>query len=180
MDRALRGKARFRPLERVLVYNDRRMPRFKIKGVLERSAAADLWKRTLSRIPTSYGRLTYIASLRDSNSGVYRHHGLMATFGREDSTRALRESHERCFLEWLNLDLESKTSDLREFIGGLEDPPAVVLKHLATTAGYEYQLPDSALPMERELFHRDFDMAAALLSHGSGGEPGGRDSSPPA
>jgi hypothetical protein len=156
------------------------MPRFKIKGVLERSAAADLWRRTLSAIPTAYGRLAYIASLRDHNSGVYRHHGLMATFGREDSTRALRESHERCFLEWLSLDLESKTSDLREFVGGLEDPPAVVLKHLANTAGYDYQFPDSALPMERELFHRDFDTAAALLNHGFGGEWGDQGSSPPA
>jgi len=150
------------------------MPRFKIKGALERSAAADLWKRTLSGIPTAYGRLAYLASLRDQNSGVYRHHGLMATFGREESTRALRESHERCFLEWLNLDLESKTADLGEFTEGLEDPPEMVLKYLATAARSEFQLPDSALPMERELFHRDFDTAAALLSHRFSGERGGR------
>lgn len=156
------------------------MPRFKIKGVLERSAATDLWRRTLSAIPTAYGRLAYLASLRDQNSGVYRHHGLMATFGREASTRALRESHERCFLDWLNLDLESKTRDLREFIEGLEDTPEVVLRYLTTKHRNEYQLPDRCLPMERELFHRDFNMAAALLSHGFDKERVYRESSPPA
>ena len=139
------------------------MPRFKIKGALDRSAVADLWRRTLSGIPTAYGRLAYLASLRDQNSGVYRHHGLAATFGREESTRALRESHERCFMEWLNLDLEVKTADLRDYITGLEDPPAVVLKYLGSAARNEFHLPDSALPMERELFHRDFGTAADLV-----------------
>ena len=139
------------------------MPRFKVRGVLERSAAVDFWKRTLSAIPTAYGRLVYLASLRDPTSGIYRHHGLAATFGREDSTRALKESHERCFIEWLGLDLESKTGDLRDYIDSLEDPPDVVLRYLMTTARGEYQLPDRSLPMERALFHRDFDAAASLL-----------------
>jgi hypothetical protein len=44
--------------------------------MLERSATADLFKNTLSRIPTLFGRLAYLASLRDSNSGIYRHYGL--------------------------------------------------------------------------------------------------------
>ncbi len=144
------------------------MPRFKVKGVLERSAAVDLWKRTLSGIPTAYGRLTYLASLRDPNSGIYRHHGLAATFGREESTRALRESHERCFLEWLGLDLESKTGDLREYIAGLDDPPDVILKYLLTTASSEYQLPDRSLPMERQLFHRDLNAITAVVRRGIG------------
>lgn len=156
------------------VYNGPRMPRFKVKGVLERSAIVDLWKRTLSGIPTAYGRLVYLASLRDQTSGVYRHHGLAATFGREDSTRALRESHERCFLEWLSLDLESKTGDLHDYIESLEDPPDVVLHYLKTSAKREYQLPDSSLPMERALFHRDFDAAASLVSRGLGAGRGDR------
>ena len=158
-------------------YNGR-VPRFKLKGALEHSAAADLWKHTLSRIPTAYGRLTYVASLRDPNSGVYRHHGLSTVYGREESTRAMRESHEQAFTEWLNLDLETKTADLGEFAKGLEDPPDLVLKYLAMTAMSEFQLPDGALPMERKLFHRDFNMAVELLSGGFGGHSTGRGSAP--
>jgi len=144
-------------------YNKRRMPRFKLKGALEGSASADLWKRTLSRVPTAYGRLTYLVSLRDPNSGLYRHHGLAAVFGREDSTRALWKSHEQAFLEWLALDLEAKTADLREYIEGLDEDREVVLRHLASSARNEFQLPDSARASERRLFHRDFETAVALL-----------------
>jgi hypothetical protein len=151
-----------------------KVPRFKIKGVLERSASADLWRRTLTGIPTAYGRLAYLASLRDQNSGVYRHHGLAATFGRDESTRALRESHERCFMEWLNLDLEAKTADLRDYVSSLEDPPAVVLEYLGSAARNEFHLPDSALPMERELFHRDFDAAAEFVTRDLSEDQGGR------
>ena len=64
------------------------MPRFKVKGALERSAAEDLWRHTLSRIPTLFGRIAYLASLRDPNSGIYRHHGLSAVFGRDESSNA--------------------------------------------------------------------------------------------
>ncbi len=94
--------------------------------------------------------------------------------------RALRESHERCFLDWLAMDLEAKTADLGEFIRGLDDPADVVLKYLAATARSEYQLPDSALAMERELFHRDFETAAALVSRDLGEDLDGRESSQPA
>jgi len=37
--------------------------------------------------------------LRDANSGQYRHYGLSAAFGREESALALRQSHEQVFKE---------------------------------------------------------------------------------
>src|SRR5665213_1975990 len=103
-----------------------RMPRFKPKGMLERNALADLWKHTLSQIPSTYGRLAYLASLRDPNSGSYRHHGLSAAFGREDSTDALRKSHEDTFLEWLTLPLAAKDADFRTYFQSVEESPRVV------------------------------------------------------
>src|SRR5262249_45578568 len=105
------------------------MPRLR-KGALERSAAEDLWKRTLCQIPTVYGRLSYLASLRDQNSGIYRHHGLMAVFGREESSRALRESHESAFREWIHLSMREKKQDLTQHFAGLDDPVNVVVDYL--------------------------------------------------
>lgn len=153
------------------------MPRFKPKGTLERSAVADLWKNTLSRIPTAYGRLSYLVSLRDPNSGVYRHHGLAAVFGRDESARALRESHERTFQEWLGLDLESKTADLQDYVVQLEDQIEVVLNYLASTIQSELRLPESARPSERKLFHRDFEAAVTVLIHAHAGDRDARGSS---
>src|SRR5580658_8601899 len=103
------------------------MPRFKPKSVLETSAISDLWKHTLSRIPTLFGRLAYLASLRDPNSGAYRHHGLSAVFGREESGKALRESHEQAFVEWLKLSLAEKYEDLARYLATLEDPQGLIV-----------------------------------------------------
>jgi hypothetical protein len=101
----------------------------------------------------------------------------MAVFGKDDSARALSESHQKAFMEWLELDLEAKTVDLREYVVGLDDPPEVVLKHLARSARSEFQLPDGIRAAERQLFHRDFEAAITLLRYGFGGGSNGPGSS---
>src|SRR5579859_4178934 len=152
------------------------MPRFKPKGMLERTALADLWKHTLSQIPTLYGRLVYLASLRDPNSGVYRHHGLSAAFGREESSQALKHSHERIFSEWLTLPLADKSSDLGNYLQSLDDPQGMVVSHWLRSDHYRAQIPDSARPMESELFHGDLEALLQILRNASAAEPPARDS----
>ena len=105
------------------------MPRFKPKGSLERTALADLWKHTLSRVPTEFGRLAYLASLRDPNSGKYHHHGLTMMFGREESRLALQESHDRVFREWLIKPLAEKTEEIGQYLDSLKEDRQQVLSH---------------------------------------------------
>ena len=152
------------------------MPRFKPKGVLERSASGDLWKNTLSRIPTIYGRLAYLASLRDANSGIYRHHGLIALFGREESAKALHESHQSLFEEWLNLPLAEKHAELLYYLKGLDEPPAVILDHWIRT--YSSLIPDEARKPEVELFSRDLDALLEIVRNGLGAAETSPGSSP--
>jgi hypothetical protein len=146
------------------VYN--RMPRVKSNGVLERSAMADLWKNTLSQIPTVYGRLSYLASLRDPNSGIYRHHGLAAMFGREESSRALRQSHQQAFAEWLKLSIKQKKLDLTEYFAGLDDSVRVIVDHLLTSQIYRAQIPAYARRMERELYCTDLEVLLETIRGG--------------
>jgi hypothetical protein len=126
--------------------------------MLERSAKADLFKNTLARIPTLFGRLAYLASLRDSSSGVYRHHGLASIFGRDESRKALLESHQAVFQEWLNMSLAEKKEDLSEYFDGLEDPRPTVLEHWTRIPTYRSYMPASARPSERELFGIEFEV----------------------
>lgn len=156
------------------------MPRVKPLGVLERSAAADLWKHTLSRIPTVYGRLSYLASLRDPNSGIYRHHGLSAAFGRDASAKALKESHEQAFTEWLSFSLAEKNDDLLSYLNTLDDPPDLVVNHWLRTKLHRLQVPGSARTMERELFYRDLEALLETLRNGQRAVARGPESSLPA
>jgi len=144
------------------------MRQLKPKGVLERSVGADLFKHTLSHIPTVYGRIVYLASLRDPNSGTYRHHGLSASFGREQSIRALQLNHARAFREWLRLSLSAKSSDLIEYLDSLTDPRAVVARHWLRSRSYLTCVPDAATRAERELYTVDLEALLEVLSHGAG------------
>ncbi len=146
------------------------MPRFKPKGMLERDALADLWKHTLSQIPTIYGRLVYLASLRDPNSGSYRHHGLSAAFGREQSTYALRKSHEQTFLEWLTIPLAAKNADFRAYLqsASSEESPQAVVTYLARGARFVSQAPDAAGPAQREQFKLEVEILLELVKNDSG------------
>ncbi|MEQ1946653.1 MAG: hypothetical protein ABL995_05665 [Bryobacteraceae bacterium] len=131
------------------------MPRFRVKGTLTRDALADLWKHTLSRIPTLTGRLAYLASLRDPNSGQYKHHGLAAAFGRDESMRALQESHEKTFAEWLELSMEDRARDLREYVAAQEDTESAIAGYWLSSNQSAQLVPSAALPVERELFEQD-------------------------
>jgi hypothetical protein len=147
-----------------------RMPRFKPKGMLERNALADLWKHTLSQIPSTYGRLVYLASLRDANSGTYRHHGLSAAFGREESLSALRKSHEDTFREWLGFPLAAKSADLMTHFQNAEENPRQVVTYLARGKPYLSQAPDSASPAQRRQFKMEMEILLELAKNDSGGE----------
>ncbi len=141
------------------------MPRIR-KSALERNATDDLWKHTLSQIPSMYGRICYLASLRDQNSGAYRHHGLSMMFGRDESNRALRESHEEIFSEWLRLSMREKRMDVSRHFAALEDPLQVVVDHMLTTRIYQTQIPASAPRLEQRLFCTDLKTVLETIRTG--------------
>ncbi len=70
-------------------------------------AMKDVWQRTLSQIPTTFGKVAHLASLRNENSGQYEHFGLAQLYSDEEADRVLGLSHHQVFREWLNFPLES-------------------------------------------------------------------------
>lgn len=130
---------------------------------LERSALADLCKHTLSRIPTVYGRLIYLATLRDVNSGTYRHHGLITAFGRDEAVRALRESHHVAFQSWLQMSLAEKNEDLRDYLRSLDDPQEEIILYWLKSGIYRNYVPTGAMKPETDLFCRDLETLLDLL-----------------
>ena len=116
----------------------------------------------MARIPTLFGRLLYLASLRNPTSSVYEHAALAQMIGEEEAGETLRRSHARVFQDWLCLNLEQQQADLREYLA--ESPnPAAMLAGWAATAPYQGWAPPTAQDFEQRLFAGDLETLLALL-----------------
>ena len=128
--------------------------------VFERSAASDLWRNTLSQIPSVFGRLVYLASLRNPNNGNYEHYGLALVFGEDEANSALRDSHSAMFAEWLTFDIEQQKADLDLYLAGLFEDKRLVVQTWIRLAPYQNLIPASVRSVERRLYINDL---AALM-----------------
>lgn len=143
-------------------------PVVKPREKFPRSAAADLWRQTLSQIPSQFGKLAYLAGLRDPNSGDYQHHGLSAVFGEPSANDALRSSHEEAFAHWLDFGLEQQREDLDLYFSSLDAQRTQVLATWWRLKSYASLPPDSIRSVERQLFVNDLETLLTLmrLEHG--------------
>jgi len=123
----------------------------------ERSAAADVWRHTLSQIPFLFGRLAYLGSLRNANTGRYEHHGLAQIYGADKTHRTLLESHEHAFADWLNYEMPDQHSDLSLYLGSLGSNLSTVLTAWSQLATYKNMIPLTATVAQRELYLMDIE-----------------------
>lgn len=138
-------------------------------------AIQDLWGRTLRQVPTTFGRIAYLASLRDANTGRYQHFGLAQRYSGEEADQALRSSHVEVFVQWLNYPLERQKPDLEEYLGALEEDLGTVLRAWMKLRPYRNLAPTDATTAQRELFFSDLEIILELLRSGSspcGSNPG--------
>jgi hypothetical protein len=135
-----------------------------IESEPERSRALrDLWNRTLAQVPTTFGRIAYLASLRDANTGRYQHFGLAQIYSTEEAAGALLASHIDTFGEWLNYPLAKQKSDLEEYLGALDEDRARVLETWLALSPYRNLIPAEATEAQRELFISDLELILELL-----------------
>ncbi len=145
---------------------------------LPRGAASDLWRNTLSRIPSLLGRLVYLSSLRDPNSGRYYHHGLAQLFGDREADQTLRQSHVDTFASWLLLRLEEQKQELEDYLSTLPEDRATVAENWLRMAPYRSFLPAEARETDRRLFESDLAVVLEILRHESAGGGPARGASP--
>ena len=117
--------------------------------------AAELWKRTLVQIPTHFGRLVYMAGLREASAGQYVYGPLTDVVGFEIAGRTLAVSHHSVFAEWIALPLSKQKSDLAEFLAGSTPPSGAT--------AYRDLWPASAHEVERQLYLTDLETLLDLL-----------------
>lgn len=139
-------------------------------------ALADVWRNTLSQIPSVFGRLVYLASLRNPNSGRYDHHGLALVFGDEHANRALKKSHKQVFAEWLKFNLEHQMADLNLYLMDLPEDKKTVLQAWTKLKPYRNVLPSNLKGVERRLYLNEMEAMLEVLRAATGGGAPGPDS----
>jgi hypothetical protein len=131
------------------------LPDYVAKPEPIRGPAAELWRKTLLRIPTHFGRLNFMASLRDPLTTRYAHPPLSQIVGSEVTDRTLCHSHHEIFSQWLGFTLSEQKADLDEYLtashGRLD------------LAAYRNIAPSTAHQVERQLYLTDLETLLELL-----------------
>ena len=135
----------------------------KFRTLLERGAKPDLWRNTLTQIPSVFGRLVYLTSLRDPNSGRYEHAGLALIFGERDADAALRDSHCQTFSEWLKFDLEQQKADLDLYLAGLLETRRTIVESWSRLSPYRSLMPATVEAHAANLYLADFSALLRLM-----------------
>jgi hypothetical protein len=127
--------------------------------------AEELWLRDLYRIGTSYGRLVYLAGLRDPNTGRYDHYGSSPS-EMVSANRSLKRIHELIFTEWVSYPLEKKMSDVEQYIEGIDDlDRSELIDAWLRLTPYKNLVPASIHGPERRKHVSDFEAILGLLKN---------------
>ena len=129
---------------------------------------AESWQRTLGGISTFLGRLAYLASLRNANTGVYEHFGLAQRVGAGEVDRLIRRSHLEIFQAWLCFGLERQKEELERYFSELEGDRREILSNWLYLGPYASWVPAESRDVERKLFYTDLEMILELIRTESG------------
>ncbi len=121
----------------------------------------------LSHIETSYGRLVYLAGLRNPDTGRYEHYGAAGIAGHEARvSRVLRQIHEQVFTEWIGFPLERKKADIELYISGIDQVDRVeLIDAWLRLTPYKNLVPGSIQGPERQKHTSDFEAILGLLKN---------------
>lgn len=123
----------------------------------------DFTATTLAVIPSAFGRLTYIASLRDLSSGRYEHSGLSAIYPSEALQEALQFCHQEIFSRVLEMPLSVQEQDLSECLQGMPGSMAATVAHWRQLEAYRSLPPEDAPDYLRELFFSNLRVLLEIL-----------------
>lgn len=128
-----------------------------------RRIVQDFTLTTLAAIPSLYGRLAYLASLRDLSSGHYHHEGLAALYPDGAIQAALKLCHEQVFERILETPLSRQEMDLRDCLTGMEGGLPGAVDHWQSMETYRILLPENPAGYLKDLFCSNLRALLAIL-----------------
>ena len=126
-------------------------------------------------INSVFGRLEYLARIRNPHSGRYEHHGLALVFGANEADKALRDSHLQVFRDWIGLDLERQKADLDLFLMEQPTDRRTMVETWRRLTPYRALPPVSATAPEIQLYVGDLEILLDAIRNEWGDAGTGRD-----
>jgi hypothetical protein len=134
-----------------------------VRLVPVQEAYDDLLNRTLSTISCDLGRLIYLASTRDYNTGSYYHEGLSNRFSLDVARKALEIAHRQAFYKVSAFSLEELVSDLEAYLRSTRENPQECLRAWQKLEPYRVAIPTEVNLTVARLFTSNLRLALAIL-----------------
>jgi hypothetical protein len=129
-----------------------------------RAVIEDFSSQTLAAISSDFGRLYYVSSLKDSDSGRYEHDGLMSLYPENAVQAGLSHCHEELFSRILETPLTEQERDLRDCLGSAGDKYWEVVENWRETRHFREMCPEGLPDYLQELFCSNMGALLAIFS----------------
>jgi hypothetical protein len=126
-------------------------------------AYEDLLRRSLAKISCDLGRLIYLASMRDYNTGSYRHDGLEARFSPAVAREALELAHREIFHQVAALKLHDLVKQMAMYLESCHEEEANVLRAWRRLEPYRILVPLNVNSTMATLFISNIKLALVIL-----------------
>ena len=124
----------------------------------------DFTSRTLAVIPSDFGRLYYVSSLRDSLTGRYQHDGLMDVYSDNSVQEALGQCHEELFSRILETPLAEQERDLRKCLGAAGSKFWTFVDSWQNDKSFQTMCPEGLPGYLKDLFCSNLAALLAIFS----------------
>jgi len=128
-----------------------------------RKLTEDLTERTLAAIPSEYGKLIYLASLRDVASGMYRHEGLEALYSAGSVQEALLHAHREVCSRIMEMPLATQEEDLLICWKGFDVEAEGLIGNWKESEAYRTLMPFGLPDYMRTLFCSNIETLLFVL-----------------
>jgi hypothetical protein len=128
-----------------------------------RAVIEDFSSTTLAVIPSDFGRLCYISSLRHSTTGRYEHDGLLKLYSENSVQEALSNCHEEMFSRILETPLRDQAHDLRRCMAVAGHTVEDLIRTCRTDSSFRTMCPDGLPDYLHELFCSNMSALLAII-----------------
>ena len=129
-----------------------------------RSVIEDFTSRTLAAIPSDYGRLYYVSSLKNPDTGRYQHDGLADLYSEDSVQDALAQCHAEIFSRILEAPLRDQERDLRKCIEVAGDKFWAVVESWRESRFFRTMCPEGLPDYLDDLFCSNMGALLAIFS----------------